>query len=137
MSRTTFKSKRRRQHASASTLAKALAPEEIRAGDFMAVLHEIYELPSYMWCADAALLQRDELVRIRMTPTAEAAPLKVSAVCLPFVLVREPCGRQRTLDVRRQRFARLDKKFARAARQACRAQTRRDRRAKTSTSSGE
>ena len=134
MSRTSSNSKRRRQrNASAPTLAKALAPEEIRPGDFVAVLYQMYELPSYMWCADASLLPRDELVRIRMTPTEDPTPLKVSAVCLPFVLVREPCGRERGVDIRRQRLARLDKQFARAIRKACRAASRRDRRGKTKT----
>jgi hypothetical protein len=137
MSRTSSNSKRRRKPASAPTLAKALAPEEIGPGDFLAVLHQIYELPSYMWCADASLQQRDELVRIRMTPTDDAAPLKVCAVCLPFILVREPGGRERTLDIRRQRFARLDKKFARAARRACRLQSRRNRRAKPASTLGD
>jgi hypothetical protein len=120
MSPTSFKSKRRRQHASASTLAKALAPEEIRAGDFVAVLHEIVEWPSWFWCDDATLGPREEVVRMCTTPREVAAPLKVRAVCLPFVLVREPNRRQHTIDVRRHRLARLDATFARAARRACR-----------------
>jgi hypothetical protein len=119
MSRTSPKSKGR-QHASAPTLAKALAPEEIRAGDFVIVLHEIVEWPSWIWCDDATLGSREEVVRVCVTPRDAAAPLEVCSVCLPFVLVREPCRRERIVDIRRHRLARLDSAFARIARRACR-----------------
>jgi hypothetical protein len=99
----------------AASLAKALAPEDVRAGDFVAVLDEICELPSFFWCDGGALLPRDELVRIRYTPTSEAVPLKVKGVCLPYVLVKQPRGGKRTLDVRKSRLARLDRRYARAA----------------------
>ena len=119
-----------------------LAPEDIRAGDYVAVLREIYELPSYWWSMDTcgrragghslasvlmrydcvvcvsmdtALDSRDELVRIRMVPTQENIPLKVKSVCLPFVLAKQPTGERRTLDLRRCRLARLDKRYAAAA----------------------
>jgi hypothetical protein len=93
-----------------STLAKALAPEEIRRGDFV---EEIVELPSCFWCADSALLPHDEPVRIRFVPSCGGIPLRVARVCLPFVLVKHPCGRICTLDIRR--VARLAKRYARRA----------------------
>ena len=96
-------------------LAKALAPEDVRAGDFVSVLDEICELPSFFWHESGSLAPRDELVRIRCTPTSEAVPLKVKGVCLPYVLVKLPCGSKRTLDVRKSRLARLDRHYARAA----------------------
>ena len=78
-------------------------------------LHEIAELPSFYWCADAALHPRDELVRIRYIPTCEAVPLKVKSVCLPFVLVKSPRGERQTLDLRKCRLARLDPAYAAVA----------------------
>jgi hypothetical protein len=135
MSRTSSNSKRRRQHASASTLAKALAPEEIRAGDFVAVLHEIVEWPSWFWCDDATLGPREEVVRMCVTPRDVAAPLEVCAVCLPFVLIREPCRRERIVDIRRQRLARLDAAFARVARRACRRALKKRYRARAASAS--
>jgi hypothetical protein len=95
-----------------ATLAKPLAPEDVRPGDFVAVLHEIAELPSFYWCADAGFHPRDELVRIRYIPSSEALPLKVKSVCLPFVLVKAPRGERRTLDLRKCRLARLDRAYA-------------------------
>ena len=98
----------------AASLAKALAPEDVRAGDFVAILDEVYELPSFYW-DDGGATPREEMVRIRYTPTSEAVPMKVRAVCLPYVLVKQPCGGKRTLDVRKSRLARLDRGYARSA----------------------
>lgn len=113
----------------ASTLAKALAPEEIRRGDFVTPLYVVSEWPSWYWDDDDALHPRDELVRIRSVPCDEATPLEVIDVCLPFVLVDTPQGEGKTLDVRRVRLARLDRRFARQARQALRRREKRARRA--------
>jgi hypothetical protein len=110
--------------SSAPTLARVLAPEDVRAGDFVAVLDELFEVPSYWWCEDAALHPRDELVRIRVMPTQENPPQKVKSVCLPFVLVKQPSGEKRTLDLRRQRLARLDRRYGRVAWKAYRKKTK-------------
>jgi hypothetical protein len=79
------------------------------------LLDEIAELPSFLWCADAALLPLDAPVRIRILPSCGGVPLRVRRVCLPYVLVKHPCGQGRTLDVRKCRLARLEKRYARAA----------------------
>lgn len=97
------------------TLAKPLAPEDVRAGDYVAVLHVIHEWPAFFWTCDTTLGQQEELLRVKMLPEKSGVPLKVKAICLPFVLVKHPKGKQLTLDVRRYRLARLGPVFARAA----------------------
>ncbi|MEO2048596.1 MAG: hypothetical protein ABGX16_18735 [Pirellulales bacterium] len=96
------------------TLASTVAPEDLQLGDFVTLLNIICELPSYLWCADATTLPIDEPVRIRLIPAGAGKPLKVQAICLPFVLVKKPSGKQRTLDLRQCRLARLDRSFATA-----------------------
>jgi hypothetical protein len=98
----------------AATLARALAPEEIRRGDYVTALYVVSEWPSWFWCDDSPH-PREEVVRICTTPACEPTPMKVRAVCLPFVLVKLPCGERRTLDLRRCRLARLDRRYARNA----------------------
>ena len=93
---------------SAITLAKPLAPEEIRVGDFVSPLHVFYDFPSFFWCSDSAIQRREETVRICYLPESGGVPLKVKSVCLPFVLVKHANGTQQTLDVRKVRLARLD-----------------------------
>lgn len=109
-------------------MAKALAPEDILVGDFVTLLHTITELPSCLWCADASTLPLDEPIRIKYLPLEAGIPLKVKAVCLPFVLVKRPFGDRQTLDVRECRFARIDPQFASAAWKAHRKQSSKKKR---------
>lgn len=95
-----------------ATLARSLAPEEVRQGDFVAVLQVTYEVPSFMWRADSFQIPHDEPVRIQFMPDGGGLPLKVRSICLPFVFVKDPDGNHRTLDVRKCRLARLHPDYA-------------------------
>lgn len=105
----------KRTRGAPATLAKALAPEDVRPGDYVTPLDEVAEVPSFYWDCDEAMLPRAELVRIRFLPAGGGVPLKVKGVCLPFVLVKHACGQRETLDVRRCRLARLNRTYAAAA----------------------
>lgn len=96
----------------ATSVAKTLAPEEICVGDYVAVLYEIHETPSFWWCSDATMSSRDELVRLVYTPRKSGEPLEVRAVCLPFVVARRCTGKAMSLDVRKTRLARLTPDYA-------------------------
>ena len=105
-----------------SAVARPLAPEDIDRGDFVAVLDEMHEMPSYYWHGDVTMYPPDMPIRVRLLPTDELKPLVVESVCLPFVLTRQPTGEPRTLDVRRIRLARLDARFGNLAWEAYRQQ---------------
>ncbi len=98
-----------------SGLARTLAAEDIRQGDVVAVLDAIHEYPSFLWHADANMFPPQELVCVRQRDRRAGRPLKVQAVCLPFVLVKTPNGRHKTLDVRQYRLVRLSDGYARKA----------------------
>ncbi|QDS96854.1 hypothetical protein [Adhaeretor mobilis] len=95
-----------------TTLARSLAPEEVRVNDWVGVLYEVCELPLIMWECGVEATEREEIVRLAITPYGDCEPLHVRAVCLPFVLVKPKKGKVRQIDVRRQRLARLDPAFA-------------------------
>lgn len=99
----------------ATTLAKPLAPEDLRVGDFVTVLHIFYDLPSFLWNNETASHPRDELVRLCYLPEPGGVPLKVKSLCLPFVLVKQADGEQQTLDMRKVRLARLDRNYSKKA----------------------
>jgi hypothetical protein len=101
--------------AHAATLAKPLAPEEIRPGDYITPLTVIAEVPSFWWCAEAWRLPLNEPIRMRLMTTCDGVPLRVQSVCLPFVLAKHPGGHSMTIDVRRSQLARLDRSFAKRA----------------------
>jgi hypothetical protein len=94
-------------------VAKSLAPEDLRCGDFVSILYEITEYPSCFWCGDSRLLPPDEPVRVPYRTADCGAPLKVKAICLPFVFVRKPWGAHRTLDLRQHTLVRLTPDYAR------------------------
>lgn len=88
-----------------------VAPEDLRVGDFVGVLSETIELPSFLWTETLAT-ERSELVRLRYLPTDDRAPLRVTAVCLPFVFVKRPNGQFQTMDVRLTSLVRLERSYA-------------------------
>jgi hypothetical protein len=110
--------------AAQATLAKSLAPEDIRPGDYVTPLHLLAEVPSYWWCADDWSLPRDRPVYIRFITGCDGMPLRVKSVCLPFVLVTQPGGRALTVDLRKCQLAKLHDAYARRAWKAYRNATR-------------
>lgn len=104
--------KTERSNNSETCLARPLAAEDLRRGDFVSILHEVVEYPSFFWCSDPQLWPPGEPVRMQLRPREGGTPLKVKAICLPFVFVKTPCGKHRTLDVRQQRLVRLSRDYA-------------------------
>ena len=82
-------SRRTWQHAS---------PEKnIKPGDYVTALTEIYELPSFLWCCTSSTLAADEPVRSVYKARNAGQPSKVIAVCLPFVYTKQARGGTRDL----------------------------------------
>ena len=93
-------------------LARATPPEEIRAGDYVAVLHIVGEHLPCAWGEES--WKAAAPVRMLWLPWTNV-PMRVQEVCLPFLLVRDPDGKSQTLDVRRYRLARVSERFGRKA----------------------
>lgn len=91
------------------SLATAIAPEDLRRGDYVAVLNVILQLVPF--CLDS--FSRVEPVPVRLLPFEDPEPLEVLDICLPFVSVRKPSREVVTLDLRRHELARLDDAYAR------------------------
>lgn len=96
-----------------------LAPEDVSSGQYASVLREVYEVPSYMWCGNDLFGDPRELIRLTVIPDKEAVPHRVTAVCVPFVLVRTSFGQEKSLDVRHFQLARLGDQIAKAAWKTC------------------
>lgn len=107
--------RRKARSAAEVTLAKALAPEEIRTGDFVTPLYVVAQAPSYWWCAESWNLPLEEPIRIRFVPATDGMPMKVCSVCVPFVLVKTATGERKMLDLRTYQLARLSRPHAKRA----------------------
>ncbi len=99
-------------------VGRSVAPEDLRHGDFVSILSEVAEYPSFLWCHDSQLLAPNEPVCVQWRPDDGGMPLKVKAICLPFVFAKTPTGHGRILDVRRCRLVRLSTGYARSVRRA-------------------
>ncbi len=109
--------------------ARAIAPEDITVGDYVAVLNwidEVFPIGALFDCSAINTPHTLEMIRVQRIPAAACVPLKVEAICLPWVLVKSPMPSARamnnwnssqrplllrTLDVRRVRLARLSDAF--------------------------
>ena len=108
-----------------TNLTRRLAPEEIRTGQYVAVLNIISEfLPLYCEFDQMAQLTIHQL---KWLPCEESLPLKVKGVCLPFVMVKSPLGELRTIDVRRHLLAQLDSALGQRMYELFRRQAKRER----------
>ncbi len=99
---------------SGSRLAAAPGPEDLRAGDYVARLYEVSYYPriarvlNEFTSGDIGTIQWSQ-------PAKDAAPMRIASVCLPFVLARGVDGKYVTLDVRKDRLARLSPRFGKKA----------------------
>jgi hypothetical protein len=96
-----------------ASLAATVAGDDLAVGDYIAILSETREYLSILWDDLAGNgLSPQETVRVSFTPTSAGDPLKIEAICLPFIFVKASSGEHRSLDIRMQRLARLDAEYA-------------------------
>ncbi len=95
-----------------SQIARSIAAEDLNCGDFVAVLTEVTEFPSFLWQDDLNTHSPHEPVRIQWQGRCNDVPLRVKELCLPYVFVKSAVGRYETLDVRRCQLARLNPRYA-------------------------
>lgn len=108
--------------------AATVAGEDLACGDYVSLLNETVGVPSYFWDCCGASLSPHELVRLKVIPDDAGQPLKVIAVCLPFVYAKKPTGEPATIDTRRTQLVRLDRKCARAVWKQLRSESKRKNR---------
>lgn len=97
-------------------VARPLAPEDIAVHSYVAVLTETVELLPF-WIIDSPCdIDRVRPVRWSRAPVSAGWPLKVIAVCLPFVLVKSVRKDVATLDVRQCALAELSPEYVDAVR---------------------
>ena len=98
-----------------TALAATIAPEDLRCGDYVSLLNEVFEFPSWLWNYDAQFGKGNEFVRVQLPSRDGGTPLKVKAICLPFVLLRTPKGKYRRVDLRGVQLVRLSREYAKRA----------------------
>jgi len=95
------------------TISRAIAPEDIRSGVYVMIMHELYQLPM-LTCS--GIEPEVTVLQVAMRPFHTDLPSRVVCVCLPFVVVETPDKKTEMIDTRKTRLARVGKRFAKAAR---------------------
>jgi hypothetical protein len=95
------------------TLAQNIAGEDLVVGEYIAILNDTYEYPSFLWDRCAVTLPASEPVRVRYASSRAGKPIKIAAICLPFVYGKNPDGAMEIIDLRRAQIVRLDQACAR------------------------
>lgn len=104
-----MKTKTKAETGRPTTVAARIAGEDLAAGDFVTILSEIIELPSFLWSCSDVSLPPNEPVKARYLPGQPGVLLKVEVVCLPFVYVRYSSGHLSAFDTRQQQLVRIDR----------------------------
>lgn len=92
-------------------LSAVVAPEDLNCGDFVAALNVVYQFPSFMWDCDSTV-PPDEPVNVQFRAPNAGMPLKIKAICLPFIFVKLPNRTTQTMDIRQTQFVRLQTEYA-------------------------
>lgn len=92
------------------TLARTLAPDDVRPGMYIAPLLRLDERQPNVFDATPTV-SADGVIRSVRIPTGSATPALVVDVCLPYLFVRSPRGTYRVLDGRRFKLARVSDAF--------------------------
>ncbi len=96
------------------TMSKMLAPEDILRGDYVMAMTESVQMIAGA-CRGAIESPAPRVVTLEVLADEDRGPMRVREVCLPFVLVRDPKGAHKVIDLRRVRLARLSPEFGQAA----------------------
>jgi hypothetical protein len=94
-----------------SNLCRRVPPEDLHPGMFIVVLSVMHEMlaPGSM---DDPALRTPRMLRIACTSCADGEPVRVLAVCLPFVQAEDARGELRTLDIRQHQLGAVAEGYA-------------------------
>jgi len=95
------------------TVSRTLAPEDIRAGMYIAVLNERKTTWPWFLTAEDIFYDRVKPFVCSVIPTEGGKPLRVIEVCLPFVLIENERGQTKTLDVRTSSLVQMSDRYGR------------------------
>ncbi len=85
--------------------SQSVGPEDVRVGDYLTTTRVTVEfLPDV---CDPYRGRTVEPMRCDIMPWCAGTPMRVEAVCVPFVYVRTPSGDREAIDLRRYSVVRL------------------------------
>lgn len=101
-----------------NTLSRRIrSPEDILVGDFVAITHTRYQLlPDNLDVVQGGA--EVEPIYLTAMPSESGTPLKVVALCLPFLMTEDASGMRIVVDTRREVLIKVSTAYAKAAKRA-------------------
>ncbi|MFG0260719.1 MAG: hypothetical protein ACF8LK_10250 [Phycisphaerales bacterium JB041] len=90
-------------------VVRQVRADDVRVGDYVVVMHESYDFMACGFGADNVRVQR-----VTVLPNSTEAPVRIEAVCVPFLMVRSARGECSMIDMRRVQLATVAGRFGRA-----------------------
>ena len=94
---------------------RRLGPEDLQRGQYVTVMQRTGQSLNYHLFCESPEHPSVTVERYAYLPKQAGQPLKVLALCIPFVLVKTARGKCHMLDLRRVDLALLSDDFGRAA----------------------
>lgn len=91
-------------------MARPVAPEDLRPGDYVAALQVVNE---HLWPMFGSDEKPPRMFRVLAWPGHDWMPMQVEDICLPFVMLKTPRGKHWVLDTRQCRLGRVSASFGR------------------------
>ncbi len=91
------------------SVSRQLRPDDIRVGDYVAVLNVSYEWAGFS-CMDPTG-NPGQVQRATLIPNKTSPPVRIEAVCVPFLFVVDVKGKRHMVDMRRVKLARVSRRF--------------------------
>lgn len=94
------------------SLAQCVAGEDLQLGEFISMLTTTTEFLSHLWDRCDRSLAPEDVVRVKYIPPRAGHPLKIAAICLPFIYVQDVNKKVEILDLRMTQVVRLNRECA-------------------------
>ncbi|MEZ6123953.1 MAG: hypothetical protein R3C49_12345 [Planctomycetaceae bacterium] len=93
------------------TSVRLVSGDDLKVGSHVTISRSVAELPSFFWGCDSSR-EPETPVRFRYVPSNSGSPLRVKAICLPYLFVEDLSETNHILDLRRCQLVLLDESFA-------------------------
>ncbi len=93
------------------SVVRQVRADDVCVGDYVVVMHESYDFVSMACFSDA---DSTKVERVTVLPNETKPPVRIEAVCVPFLMVKAVGGKRTMVDMRRVQLGQVSSRFGRS-----------------------
>ncbi len=93
------------------SVVRQVRADDVCVGDYVVVMHESYDFVSMSCFSDTDSMKVE---RVTVLPNQTKSPVRIEAVCVPFLMVKAVGGKRTMVDMRRVQLAQVSGRFGQA-----------------------